>query len=217
LEYLGVTPADVQRYVLLLGQRGLLDKIMAGLGRPTHRLIDVIESASQTTAADDTAFARMAIEEAKRSVAEPDGRMHPKVGVVVVKDGSVNAKAHRGEFPESHAEFIALDKKLADTSVVGATVYATLEPCTTRHHPKVPCAVRLAERGVARVFIGMLDPNPDIRGMGKMALSDANIETQLFPQNLMAEVAELNRDFIREQSRDRSRPRRWRRATPRQR
>jgi hypothetical protein len=137
LEYLSVTPADVQRYVLLLGQRGLLDKIMAGFGRPTHRLIDVIESASQTTAADDTAFARMAIEEAKRSVAEPDGRMHPKVGVVVVKDGSVNAKAHRGEFPESHAEFIALEKKLADTSVVGATVYATLELCTTRHHPKV--------------------------------------------------------------------------------
>jgi hypothetical protein len=45
----------------------------------------------------------------------------------------------------------------------------------------------------------MLDRNPDIRGMGKMALSDANIETQLFPQNLVAEVAELNRDFIREQ------------------
>jgi len=44
LEYLGVPPADVRRYVLLMGQRGLLEKIMEGLGRPTHRLIDAYES-----------------------------------------------------------------------------------------------------------------------------------------------------------------------------
>jgi hypothetical protein len=44
LEYLGATPGDVKRYVLLLGQRGLLDKIIAGLGSPTHRLIDAYEA-----------------------------------------------------------------------------------------------------------------------------------------------------------------------------
>jgi pyrimidine deaminase RibD-like protein len=203
LEYLGVTPADVRRYVLLLGQRELLDKIMAGLGRPTHKLIDAMESAPKTTEADDSEFARMAIEEAKRSVPEPDGRTHPKVGVVIVKDGRVLAKAHRGEFPKEHAEYVALEEKLADVSVVGATVYATLEPCTTRHHPKVPCAERLAERAVARVFIGMLDPNPDIRGMGQMVLSRAGIDTQFFRGDLMKEVEELNRDFVREQAQKR--------------
>jgi hypothetical protein len=61
--------------------------------------------------------------------------------------------------------------------------------------------MRLAERKVARVFIGMLDPNPDIRGMGQMLLSNADIETQFFPRDLMKEVEELNRDFIREQTR----------------
>jgi pyrimidine deaminase RibD-like protein len=206
LEYMGVTRADVKRYVLLLNQRGLLEKIMEGCGTPTHRLIDAHESVSKGPL-DDTAFARMAIEEAKLSVPEPDGRTHPKVGVVVVEDGRVLARAHRGEFTECHAEFIALEKKLKDVSIVATTVYATLEPCTTRNHPKVPCAVRLTERRVARVVIGMLDPNPDIRGMGQMALSDARIETQLFPLELMAEVEELNRDFIREQrQRKRSTP-----------
>jgi hypothetical protein len=36
--------------------------------------------------------------------------------------------------------------------------------------------------------------------MSQMVLSEANIETQLFPQELMSQVAELNRDFIREQA-----------------
>jgi pyrimidine deaminase RibD-like protein len=157
------------------------------------------EDASSVVAEDDhRKFAVMAIEEARQSISE-DGRTHPKVGVVVVKDGRVLATAHRGEVPEGHAEFIALEKKLAEVSVVGATVYATLEPCTSRNHPKVPCANRLAEREVARVYIGMLDPNPDIRGLGQQRLREAGIETQLFPPELMAEVEELNRDFIRAQ------------------
>ena len=59
--------------------------------------------------------------------------------------------------------------------------------------------MRLAERKVARVFIGMLDPNPDIRGMGQMLLSKADIETQFFPRDLMKEVEELNREFHQEQ------------------
>ena len=86
----------------------------------------------------------MALEEAKHSVAEDD-RVHPKVGVVIVKDGEILSTAHRGEFLEGHAEYIALEKKLAEAAVAGATVYTTLEPCTTRSHP-IPCVERLIER-----------------------------------------------------------------------
>lgn len=146
---------------------------------------------------DDRRLARLAIEEARKSVPE-DERIHPRVGVVVVKDGRVLATAHRGEFPQCHGEFIALEKKLADVSLAGSTVYTTLEPCTSRNHPKVPCATRLAERKVARVVIGMLDPDDRISGRGQRALRKAGIATELFDHDLMTEIEELNRDFIRE-------------------
>jgi pyrimidine deaminase RibD-like protein len=146
---------------------------------------------------DDRRFACLAIEEARRSVSEPDGRPHPKVGAVVVKNGQVLSSAHRGEESGNHAEFIALERKLAESIVAGATVYTTLEPCTTRNHPKIPCARRLIERKVARVVVGMLDPDPRIRGLGLQALRDANIAIALFPPDLMTEVEELNREFKR--------------------
>jgi pyrimidine deaminase RibD-like protein len=148
--------------------------------------------------ADDRRFALLAIEEALKSVPE-DGRPHPKVGAVVVKNGEILSKAHRGENLKSHAEFIALEDKLIDDLVAGSTVYTTLEPCTTRKHPKIPCAQRLVDRKVARVVIGMPDPNPDIRGRGDQLLSEAGIEVQLFPRDLRAQVEEMNRDFIRAQ------------------
>jgi len=147
---------------------------------------------------DDRHFTLLAIGEAKKSVAEDD-RPHPKVGAVVVKDGRVLAKAHRGENPKSHAEYVALEEKLSNETLAGATVYTTLEPCVKRNPPKICCAQRLVDRKVARVFIGMLDPNPDIRGLGDQLLNEAGIEVQLFPRDLRAQVEEMNREFIRDQ------------------
>ncbi len=146
----------------------------------------------------DRRFAAMAIEEASKSVPE-DERPHPKVGAVVVKDGEVLSKAHRGEKEKSHAEYVALEDKLSDDLIAGSTVYTTLEPCTTRTHPKTPCAQRLIDRKVACVVIGMFDPNPAIWGKGWQLLRDAGIETKVFDNDLMQICEEMNREFIRAQ------------------
>ncbi len=147
----------------------------------------------------DREFMERAVEEARKSPTE-DGRVHPnpKVGVVVVKDGKELAVAYRGEQKKGeHAEFTVLEKKLADVEIAGATVYTTLEPCTTRNHPKRPCALRLVDRKVKRVVIGMLDPNPKISGRGQRKLREANIEIGVFPPDLMAKIEEMNREFIK--------------------
>src|SRR5215469_13552924 len=218
LEYLGTSSTEINRNIQRMANQGLLEKVLEGHARPTERLLSEFESGERSTPSDpvktnaaaatftesdDRKFARLAIEEARKSVPEDD-RVHPKVGVVVVKDGRVLATAHRGEFPQCHGEYIALEKKLADVSLAGSTVYTTLEPCTSRNHPKVPCAIRLAERKVARVVIGMLDPYDRISGRGQRVLRKAGIATGLFDHDLMTEIEELNRDFIRERE---SRPR----------
>jgi pyrimidine deaminase RibD-like protein len=138
-----------------------------------------------------------AIRQAEKSICET-GKINPKVGAVIVKDNRIIGSAFRGELKSGeHAEFTLLEKKFRDQILAGATIYTTLEPCTSRNPPKIPCVERIISRKFSKVLIGMLDPNQKICGRGILALRHANIEVNLFPCDLMAQLEELNRDFIR--------------------
>src|SRR5688572_23773245 len=102
---------------------------------------------------------------------------NPWVGCTIVgADGELLGRGHTLGPGEDHAEISAArDAQARGHSVVGATLYSTLEPCS--FHGRTPaCARSIAERGIARVVTGMREPNPRVDGEGARILHAAGIE-----------------------------------------
>jgi len=97
---------------------------------------------------------------------------NPRVGAVVVKDGTVRGTGAHESFGGPHAEVNALTEAGADAK--GAALYVTLEPCA--HHGKTPpCTETVIAAGVTEVFVGAKDPNPAVTGGGMDVLRKAGI------------------------------------------
>ena len=97
---------------------------------------------------------------------------NPAVGAVVVKDGVVVGRGWTQPGGRPHAEVEALRR--AGAAARGATLYATLEPCS--HHGKTPpCVDAIAAAGIARVVSALEDPNPEIAGQGHARLTSQGI------------------------------------------
>lgn len=138
---------------------------------------------------------RLAIDLEKLSTAE-DNRSHPKVGAVLLKDGKVIGQAYRGEMGSGdHAEYTLLERKLKDVDVENSILFTTLEPCTVRK-TRTTCSQWIIKKRIAKVFIGMLDPNPRIYAKGCSELRDNGVQVEYFPAVLREEIEEDNKDFI---------------------
>jgi len=108
---------------------------------------------------------------------------NPLVGAVLVKDGRIVGRGYHRRFGEAHAEIFALEE--AAEASRGATLIVTLEPCC--HRGKTPpCTDRIIEAGVARVVLGIRDPNALVNGKGIACLREAGIEVT---EGVLAEEA----------------------------
>jgi len=97
---------------------------------------------------------------------------NPLVGAVIVKDDKVIGEGYHEFFGGPHAEINAF--RSAKELVEGATMYVTLEPCA--HFGKTPpCAEAIVKNKIARVVIGMLDPNPLVAGKGVKIMEENGI------------------------------------------
>jgi diaminohydroxyphosphoribosylaminopyrimidine deaminase/5-amino-6-(5-phosphoribosylamino)uracil reductase len=133
-----------------------------------------LQTRIQPNPIQDVAFMRRAIqlaEQGRRTTAP-----NPWVGCVLVRDGQVIAEGFHRRAGEPHAEAHAL--AAAGALARGSTAYVTLEPCA--HIGRTPpCVDGLIEAGVARVVVGVFDPDPRVAGRGMARLRAAGILTDV--------------------------------------
>ena len=123
----------------------------------------------------DSHWMRLALQQAQQGL----GRTapNPPVGAVVVKDGDLLGSGWHRAAGLPHAEREALADAVARhgaAAVRGATVYVTLEPCSTFGRTP-PCTQGLIDAGVARVVYACGDRNPLNAGRADALLTSAGI------------------------------------------
>jgi diaminohydroxyphosphoribosylaminopyrimidine deaminase/5-amino-6-(5-phosphoribosylamino)uracil reductase len=137
-------------------------------------LEDQLAEKSKQSKAADARFMQLALTLGRRG----RGRTwpNPAVGAVVVKDGVIVGRGWTQPGGRPHAEPEALRR--AGEAARGATLYATLEPCS--HFGKSPpCADAVIAAGVARVVSAIEDPNPEVAGQGHAKLRAAGIKVDI--------------------------------------
>lgn len=115
---------------------------------------------------------RAALEEARRGSGKT--APNPAVGAVLVRAGRILGKGWHHAAGCPHAEIEALRSLSSPASAKGATLYVTLEPCST-HGKTPPCTEAIISAGISRVVYGAQDPNPKHAGRGKDVLERAGI------------------------------------------
>ena len=140
-----------------------------------------------------------AIEVMRQSIAEQrtDGKPSPLVGTVLVRpDGSIETAA-RGELREgNHAEFTLLERKCVGEKLDGCILFATLEPCLNRNHPKRGCARHIVGARIKEVYVGIEDDNPAVAGKGIEYLRQHGVTVHLFDRDLQDVILAKNKTFF---------------------
>ena len=101
---------------------------------------------------------------------------NPNVGCLIVKDGEVVGRGATAPGGRPHAEAVALAE--AGKRSRGATLYTTLEPCAHASERGPTCSSLIPDAGIARVVIGIKDPDPRTAGQGIKLLKKAGIEVK---------------------------------------
>lgn len=138
----------------------------------------------------DEIWMRRALDLAERG--RPAASPNPLVGAVVVRKGKVVAEGYHASFGGPHAEVNALRR--AGPLARRATLYVTLEPCSTWGKTP-PCVDTITASGLSHVVIGSLDPNPQNHRGGLRQLKQAGIKVQVGV--LAKEIEKQNQGFFK--------------------
>ena len=121
-------------------------------------------------AGEPSPFMREALEEAQAVLGTTSP--NPAVGAVVVRDGRIVGRGATQPPGGPHAEVVAL--RDAGDRARGATLYVTLEPCTTQGRTP-PCTDAVLAAGVEEVVVAYGDADRNVDGDGVRTLRAANV------------------------------------------
>jgi len=114
---------------------------------------------------------------------------NPPVGAVIVKDERLIGKGWHRAAGQPHAEREALANSLqthGPEALKGATIYVTLEPCST-YGRTPPCTQGIIDAGITRVVYACVDKNPSHAGRADKLLESAGIAVR---SGVLREAAE---------------------------
>jgi diaminohydroxyphosphoribosylaminopyrimidine deaminase / 5-amino-6-(5-phosphoribosylamino)uracil reductase len=140
-------------------------------------------------AQSDEKFMRAALTEARRGIGLTSP--NPAVGAVLVVQGKIAARGHHRRAGAPHAEVECL-QRFGRTVPRSATLYVTLEPCSTVGRTGA-CTSAIIAAGVRNLVVGTLDPNPKHAGAGIELLKKAGIAVRVGV--LADECKEMNESY----------------------
>jgi diaminohydroxyphosphoribosylaminopyrimidine deaminase/5-amino-6-(5-phosphoribosylamino)uracil reductase len=148
-------------------------------------------TSSKTSSSTDRRFLRRALELA--ALGSGLTFPNPRVGAVLVRAGKIIGEGFHRRAGGPHAEVNAVRAaKRAGHAVAGATLYVTLEPCSTQGRTP-PCTGLILREKIARVVYAATDPNPAHAGAATRLLRATGVSVS--SGTLAAEAMALNRDF----------------------
>jgi diaminohydroxyphosphoribosylaminopyrimidine deaminase / 5-amino-6-(5-phosphoribosylamino)uracil reductase len=101
---------------------------------------------------------------------------NPRVGCIIMKNGSVIGRGYHKKAGLEHAEIVALRK--AGVKASGGEMWINLEPCC--HTGKTgPCVKAIVDSGIKEVNIAMKDPNPKVNGKGIKFLEKKGVKVNV--------------------------------------
>ena len=140
------------------------------------------------------------MKEALKEAVKAYDKLEVPVGVVIVNDGKIIARAHNVKEEKQdttrHAEIIAIQKaskKLNNWRLTNCEMYVTLEPCSM-------CAGALIQSRIKKVYIGTMDPKTGACGSVLNLLEDFtfNHKVEIETGILQKECEELLKNFFKE-------------------
>ncbi|MBQ3186045.1 MAG: dihydrofolate reductase family protein [Alistipes sp.] len=142
------------------------------------------------TTEEDMRELKAAIDESRKCT--PDMGSYCVGAVVLTADGSRFTGYTHETSPTHHAEQEALKKAIEAGAVLrGATIYASMEPCSTRKSEPKSCTQLILEHGLKRVVFACYEPSKFVRCDGACTLRAAGVDVRVYP-DLAEEVLNIN-------------------------